>query len=254
MLFDTIIVGPIHSRRLGRSLGVNLLHEQAKICSFDCVYCECGFNFQNPDSYQPSRAEVYKALETKLIELKERGEGIDVITFAGNGEPTTHREFPEIIGDTITLRDAHFPEAKISVLSNATMIWKPQVREALNRVDNNILKLDSALDSTVQAINRPTGRYSVEKVIEELAAFHGNVIIQTLFLRGEYDGKRFDNTTEEEVSAWLDALRRIMPKEVMLYSLDRPTPAKNLTKIEYDELDRIAARVRALGIATQVTK
>ena len=177
-----------------------------------------------------------------------------LITFAGNGEPTTHREFPEIIGDTITLRDAHFPEAKISVLSNATMIWKPQVREALNRVDNNILKFDSALDSTVQAINRPTGRYSVEKVIEELAAFHGNVIIQTLFLRGEYDGKRFDNTTEEEVSAWLDALRRIMPKEVMLYSLDRPTPAKNLTKIEYGELDRIAARVRALGIATQVTK
>jgi wyosine [tRNA(Phe)-imidazoG37] synthetase (radical SAM superfamily) len=254
MLFDSIIIGPIHSRRLGTSLGVNLLHEQAKICSFDCVYCECGFNFTNKDSYQPSREDVRKALDAKLQELSVEGKRIDVITFAGNGEPTTHKQFPEIIDDTIKLRDNYFPDAKISVLSNATMIWKPEVRDALNRVDNNILKFDSAIDATVQAINRPIGRYSVENIIRELADFKGNVIIQTLFLRGEYNGFEFDNTSEEEVSAWLEALKKIKPKEVMLYSLDRPTPAKQLTKIQGDELEKIAQRVRELGIATQVTK
>lgn len=254
MLFDSIIIGPIHSRRLGSSLGVNLLHEQAKICSFDCVYCECGFNFINKNSYQPTRTDVYKALSEKLQELHAEEKHIDVITFAGNGEPTTHKDFPAIIDDTIELRNRFYPEAKISVLSNATMIWKPEVRAALEKIDNNILKLDSAIDDTVRAINRPTGQYSVAKIIKELAAFNGNVIIQTLFLRGEYNGIHFDNTSPREVEAWIDALKIIKPKEVMLYSLDRPTPAKNLTKVEADELEKIAVKVRQLGIATQVTK
>lgn len=253
MLFHEIIIGPIHSRRLGRSLGVNLLHQEAKICSFNCIYCECGWNF-NAESHQPSRTEVRGALEKRMMELAEAGQGIDVITFAGNGEPTTHREFPQIIDDTIVLRNKYFPDARISVLSNATMVWKPDVRDALLRVDNNIQKLDSAVQSTVELINQPQGRYSVEKVIADLARFDGEVIIQTLFLRGEYGGKVVDNTTEEEVEAWLEALGRIRPKEVMLYSLDRATPAHNLIKVEAPELQKIADRVEALGIRTQVTK
>lgn len=253
MLFKEIIVGPIHSRRLGRSLGVNLLHQEAKICSFNCIYCECGWNFR-AESHQPTRKEVRVALETKLQELAATGEGIDVITFAGNGEPTTHKDFPAIIDDAIALRDKYFPEAKISVLSNATMIWKPEVREALNRVDNNIQKLDSAIDSTVALINQPQGRYSVAAVVEDLKKFEGNVIVQTLFLRGEYNGNVIDNTTETEVAAWLKAIAAINPREVMLYSLDRKTPADNLIKVEADELQLIANRLETLGIETQVTK
>lgn len=253
MLFHEIIIGPIHSRRLGRSLGVNLLHQEAKICSFNCIYCECGWNFR-AESHQPTREEVSAALEQKLIELKERNEGIDVITFAGNGEPTTHAHFPEIIADTIALRNRYFPDAKISVLSNATMVWKPEVHDALLRVDNNIQKLDSAIQSTAELINQPQGRYSVEKVIDDLARFDGKVIVQTLFLRGEYNGTTVDNTTPAEVDAWLEALKRIRPAEVMLYSLDRATPAQNLIKVEAPELQLIADRVEALGIKTQVTK
>lgn len=253
MLFHDIIIGPIRSRRLGRSLGINLLHQEAKICSFNCIYCECGWNFR-AESHQPTRDEVRMALESKMQELQSANEGIDVITFAGNGEPTTHKDFPSIIDDTIILRNHYFPEAKISVLSNATMIWKADVRDALNKIDNNIQKLDSAIDTTVALINQPQGNYSVAKVINDLKAFNGNVIIQTLFLRGEYNGSKIDNTTEQEVSAWLKAIETIRPREVMLYSLDRKTPADNLIKVEAEELQRIAEKVESLGIKTQVTK
>ena len=253
MLFSDIIIGPIKSRRLGRSLGVNLLHQTAKICSFDCIYCECGLNFR-ADSHQPSRDEVQRAVEQKMIELTEKGEGIDVITFAGNGEPTTHRDFPAIIDDIVALRDRYFPEAKISVLSNATMIWKDEVRAALAKVDNNIQKLDSAKDETVKIINQPQGRYSVAKVIDDMRRFEGEVIVQTLFLRGEVNGVRVDNTTEEEVAAWIEALKVIRPKEVMLYSLDRKTPYDTLYKVEGDVFQVIADKVVTLGLKTQVTK
>ncbi len=252
MLFENVIIGPIVSRRLGVSLGVNLLHDKAKICSFDCVYCECGFNFQNPESHQPSREEVKIALEDKLKELQAEGKHIDVITFAGNGEPTTHRGFAEIIDDTILLRDEYYPEAKISVLSNATMIGHERVFDALNKVDNNILKLDSAVENTAQLINQPCGRYSTAAVVEQLAKFHGNVIVQTLFLRGEFEGKVIDNTTEEEVAAYVAALKVIEPKEVMIYSLDRPTPAKKLVKVEKEELNEIGKKIEAAGFKVNI--
>lgn len=254
MLFNETIFGPIHSRRLGASLGVNLLPVNAKICSFDCIYCECGFNFTHGEARIPTRIEVAQLLEEKLKTLVANGEPLDVITFAGNGEPTLHRDFNTIIDDTIRLRNQYFPNAKVTVLSNATRIHKPKVHEALLMVDNNILKLDSAIQTTAQLINQPnTPTFSIEETICQLEKFNGRVIIQTLFFSGDYNEHHIDNTTEAEIVAWLSALNRIRPQQVMIYSLDRATPAKNLKKADAETLSTIARRVEALGIATQVT-
>ena len=252
-LYDNIIFGPIRSRRLGLSLGVNLLPIESKLCSFDCIYCECGWNDEHPGKRRfNAREDVRVMLEETLQKMVADGTPPDVITFAGNGEPTMHPDFENIIEDTIALRDKHCPEAKVSVLSNATQIHREDVRRALLRVDNNILKLDSAFDETVQLVNKPQGAYTVVRTVELLKAFNGNLILQTMFLRGEYTGKRVDNTTEEEVSAWLKLVEEIKPKQVMVYSLDRDTPCQTLEKVEKEELREIAARVEALGIPCSV--
>ena len=252
-LYDNIIFGPIRSRRLGLSLGVNLLPIDSKLCSFDCIYCECGWNDEHPGKRRfNAREDVRAMLDETLQKMVAQGTPPDVITFAGNGEPTLHPDFESIIGDTIALRDKHCPVAKVSVLSNATQIHREDVRRALLRVDNNILKLDSAFDATVQLMNKPQGAYTVARTVELLKAFEGNLIVQTMFLRGEYLGQRVDNTTEEEVSAWLRLVEEIRPKQVMVYSLDRDTPCQTLEKVEKDELRGIAERVEALGIACSV--
>ena len=254
MLFSETIFGPIHSRRLGASLGVNLLPVNAKICSFDCVYCECGFNFTHEGARIPTRSEVAELLELKLKTLRDNNEPLDVITFAGNGEPTLHPDFNIIIDDTIRLRNVYFPNAKVSVLSNSTRIHKPEIFEALLKVDNNILKLDTAISATAKFINQPnTPNFSIEETISLLEKFNGQLIIQTLFFSGDYNGHHIDNTTEAEIIAWLSALDRIRPQHVMIYSLDRVTPAKNLKKADPETLLAIAKRVEELGIATQVT-
>ena len=163
VIYPSPIFGPVHSRRLGVSLGINLLPEDGKVCSFDCIYCECGFNKdRRPTKTLPSRHEVFEALESRLKDMKANGPKPDVLTFAGNGEPTMHPEFPEIIDDVRMLRDRYFPEAKISVLSNATQILKPRVFEALKKVDNNILKLDTVNPDYIQEVDRPNGHYNVE--------------------------------------------------------------------------------------------
>ena len=252
-LYDNIIFGPIRSRRLGLSLGVNLLPIDSKLCSFDCIYCECGWNDEHPGKRRfNSRDDVREMLDTTLAKMVGEGTPPDVITFAGNGEPTLHPEFEQIINDTIALRDKHCPSAKVSVLSNATQIHRDDVRRALLRVDNNILKLDSAFNETVQLINKPQGAYTVERTVELLKMFNGKLIVQTMFLRGEYLGKRVDNTTNEEVEAWLRLVKEIAPKQVMVYSLDRDTPCQTLEKVEKEELRAIAARVEELGIKCQV--
>lgn len=253
VLFHSTIFGPIHSRRLGVSLGVNLMPRDGKICSFDCLYCEAGFNAQgHGKAGLPSRKETYDQLEAKLKEMKASGQTLDVITFSGNGEPTLHPEFPAIAGDVGKLRDIYFPDAKISVLTNSTRIFDGGVAEALEKVDNNILKLDSAIEDTMKAIDRPTDpKFSVGKVVEGLKRFKDTGIIQTMFVRGEHNGVKIDNTTDEEVEALIDAYLKIQPKEVMIYSLDRPTPEKNLHKVEREELERIASRIQAAGITVQ---
>lgn len=252
-LYDNIIFGPIRSRRLGLSLGVNLLPIESKLCSFDCIYCECGWNADHPGKRRfNAREDVYKMLDETLSKMVTDGTPPDVITFAGNGEPTMHPDFENIIADTIALRDKHCPKAKVSVLSNATQIHREDVRRALLRVDNNILKLDSAFDDTVQLVNKPQGAYTVARTVELLKAFDGEFILQTMFLRGEYLGRGVDNTTEEEVAAWLKLVEEMRPKRVMVYSLDRDTPCPTLEKVEREELQRIAERVEALGIECSV--
>lgn len=243
-LFDSIIIGPIHSRRLGTSLGVNLLAPDAKLCNFNCIYCECGWNgaAKKRGAFNPTQ-EVIGALEAKLKEMAAEGKAPDVVTFAGNGEPTMHPDFPYIIDQTIRLRDAYVPQAKIAVLSNATMIDREPVRSALHRVDRNILKLDSAIDSTVELINQPQKKRTVRETIDLLKLFNGDLVIQTMFLRGEYNGQVVDNTTPPEVDAWLAALREIKPREVMIYTIDRNTPADHLQKVPYAEMQAIADRI-----------
>lgn len=253
-LYHDIIFGPVRSRRLGLSLGVNLLPCESKLCSFDCIYCECGWNADHPSLRRfNDRADVARLLGDTLRRMAAAGTPPDVITFAGNGEPTLHPEFGAIIDDTIALRDAICPAARVSVLSNATQLHRGEVVEALKKVDNNILKLDSAFDETVRLIDNPQSpSYSVRRTVEGMKRFGGRLIVQTLFLRGECRGRRVDNTTEEEVSAWLRLIDEIRPEKVMAYSLDRDTPCPTLEKVPLDELRRIAARVEALGIPCPV--
>jgi len=236
------------------SLGINLMPNDGKICSFDCLYCEAGFNAQGPGKDGvPSRETVKRQLRRKLTEMKEAGQTLDVITFSGNGEPTLHPEFKKVVEDVLRLRTEFFPEAKVSVLSNSTMAGKSSVAEALLKVDNNILKLDSAMPHTFIAINRPTSPNCLpEGVIADLKRFNGQCVVQTIMLRGEFNGQRIDNTTDDELDALLSAYLQIKPREVMLYSIDRKTPAEDLEKVSKEELERIAQRFRDAGIKVQV--
>ena len=222
IIYPSPIFGPVHSRRLGVSLGINLMPGDGKVCSFDCIYCECGFNKDfKPHTERPSREEVRQALEAKLKDMQTNGPAPDVLTFAGNGEPTLHPDFPGIIDDTLALRDCYFPNAKVSVLSNSTMIHKPAVFEALNKIDNNILKLDTVDKAYIQALDQPAKGYDVQKIIRYMKEFKGNCIIQTMFLKGSYKGKDMNNTTPQYVKPWIDAVREIVPRQVMIYTIDR---------------------------------
>ncbi len=250
MLFTDIIYGPVRSRRLGISLGVNLLPLHSKLCNFDCIYCECGWN-ENNRTEKPrfnSREDIRTALEVTLAKMQSEGALPDVITFAGNGEPTIHPEFEDIIDDTIALRNRFAPQAKVSVLSNATQLHREDVCRALHKVDNPILKLDSAIDATAHLINKPCGNYSVEEVVKNMAKFGREFVLQTMFLRGEYNGEKVDNTTEREFLAWAAVVESLRPRSVMVYSIDRATPCQTIEKVSREELDKIADRVRALGI------
>ncbi|WP_270612070.1 radical SAM protein [Bacteroides intestinalis] len=254
VIYPSPIFGPVHSRRLGVSLGINLLPEDGKVCSFDCIYCECGFNADHrPKKALPTREEVRNALEARLQDMQRNGPQPDVLTFAGNGEPTAHPHFPEIIEDTLMLRDKYFPNAKVSVLSNSTFIHRPAVFDALNKIDNNILKLDTVDEDYIHTVDRPTGHYSVGEIIEHMKAFQGNCIIQTMFMKGSYQGKDVDNTSDKYILPWLEVVKEIKPRQVMIYTIDRETPDHDLCKATHEELDRIAALIKEAGISVSVS-
>ena len=255
-LFDEVVFGPIKSRRLGVSLGINLLPVNVKICSFNCIYCECGWTSDRhgKKAKLPSRTEIREKLEETLRKMASTKQLPDVITFAGNGEPTLHPEFTEIIDDTIEVRNVLAPKTRIAVLSNATMLHKKPVFNALLKVDNNIQKLDSALPETIQLINGPNVDFNLQKVVDQLASFKGKVTIQTIFLRGNFKEQYFDNTTEAEISAWLELLIEIQPTHVMIYTIARDTPVSSLTKVSSSELKTIACKVEQTGFSVHVSE
>ncbi|MBR6549627.1 MAG: radical SAM protein [Paludibacteraceae bacterium] len=247
MLFPSIVYGPIRSRRLGVSLGVNLMPTTAKLCSFDCVYCECGWNQPVSHPELPTREQVREALASSLIAQPDNP--IDVITFSGNGEPTMHPDFLGIIQDTCALRDQYCPNAKVSVLSNSTQLGRQDVVEALRLCDNRILKLDSAIDSTMRLIDQPVNhQLTVAQVMEWLRIFDGDFTLQTCFLRGEYHGQVIDNTTPHELQAWYQAVDSLHPKQVMIYVIDRATPLQTIEKIPAEQMQAIAEPLRDKGI------
>ena len=249
IIYPSPIFGPVHSRRLGISLGINLLPADGKVCSFDCIYCECGFNEDHrPSLPLPTREEVAEKLEQKLQAMVEEQQLPDVLTFAGNGEPTCHPHFAEIIADTIRLRNQYCPKAKVSVLSNSTMIHRQAVHDALMLVDNNILKLDTIDPLYINKVDHPNGTYDVNTIIERMKAFNGHLIIQTMFMRGECNGESVDNTGEAYVAPWLKAVKDIKPQQVMIYTIDRETPTQGLLKATHEQLDQIRDRVIAAGI------
>lgn len=254
VIYPSPIFGPVHSRRLGVSLGINLLPADGKFCTFDCIYCECGYNADHRAHQKlPTREEVREALEARLMDMKLNGPQPDVLTFAGNGEPTAHPHFASIIDDTLALRNQYFPNAKVSVLSNSTFIHKPEVFEALGKIDNNILKLDTINEQYIQVIDRPIGHYNVEKIIECMKAFQGKLIIQTLFMKGMHEGKSVDNTSDKYVLPWLEKVKEIAPQQVMIYTIDRETPSPYLEKATHEELDSIAEKVKQAGIPVSVS-
>ena len=247
--FDEIVFGPIFSRRLGSSLGVNLLPTKGKLCTFDCVYCECGWNKDGrSDGKFPRLPEIEKALEEKMAKAVTEGVGVDSITFSGNGEPTIHPDFAQVIDVTLRLRDRYFPEAKVSVLSNATMIGRKDVAEALMRVDNPILKIDASSDGLVRQINKPAGPYSLADVIGNLRKFEGRFIMQTMFLRSP----DFDTASEKALAAWMDIVRDLKPREVMVYTIDRETPDKSLGKYTVEEMTAMVQPLIDEGYSIQV--
>lgn len=249
VIYPSPIFGPVHSRRLGTSLGINLMPADGKVCTFDCIYCECGLNAdRRPQKKRPTRQVVRAALESQLKKMKDGAQLPDVITFAGNGEPTAHPDFLNIIKDTIGLRNAYCPGAKVSVLSNATLITRAEVFEALLLVDNNILKLDTVDNGYIRMVNRPCGAYDVRVLTERMKEFKGHVIIQTMFMHGNDGTKDVGNVKEEMIAPWLQAVKEIGPQQVMVYTIDRETPVHGLRKASHEELDIIVKRVKELGI------
>jgi wyosine [tRNA(Phe)-imidazoG37] synthetase (radical SAM superfamily) len=255
-LFDEIIFGPVTSRRLGSSLGINLLPTGHKYCNFDCLYCECGLTSSKFGKFSkelPSREKVASELDKTLASFRENRQKIDTITFAGNGEPTLHPSFPGIIDDTIRIGEKYFPDAKIAVLSNATLISREEILHALQKVDFNILKLDSAFEDTIRKINCPLGNFSLDELISNLKKVRSNLTIQTLFVRGSYKGYAFDNTSPAEVDAWLRLIGELNPELVMVYTIARDTPIDTIQKISPEKLNEIAAKVRKAGISVTVS-
>lgn len=249
MLREEVVFGPIHSRRLGSSLGINLLPEKGKICNFDCIYCECGWNSDGRgDTVLPTAARVREALEKKLKEVVAEGIAIDSITFSGDGEPTLNPEFPQIVDDTIALRDKYIPKAKVSVLSNATRVHIPEIFNALRKIDKPILKIDAPTNEKIAIINRPAPGYDVARVVEALRGFKGDFILQTMFLRTE----GFDSSKPEMLDKWMKIVRDLRPREIMVYTIDRPTPASGLQKFSVEEMRTLVSPLLDEGFKIQI--
>ncbi len=251
-LFNDIIVGPIRSRRMGLSLGINLLPTKIKFCNFDCIYCECGLNQPFTNSIEkelPSQAQVMEHLTHALQTMPQKP---DAITFAGNGEPTIHSEFAQIIDGVIELRNTYSPQSEVVVLTNATQLHKINIVNALQKVDRCMFKLDSAIPETISAINQPANKDFLSNFVRNIQSFKGKKIIQTMFLRGLVNGKTIDNTAYVEIDALIEVYKQVQADEVFLYSIQRDTPIV-LETVSKEELEKIAERMRNAGILAHIS-
>lgn len=247
--FDDIVFGPIVSRRLGSSLGINILPLKGKLCNFDCIYCECGWNKDGAaDRTLPTFEQVKEALENRIPALAEEGIPVDSITLSGNGEPTIHPDFAGIVRIVIGMRDRYYPSAKVSVLSNATMLGNEDVRNALKMTDNPILKLDASSARLIHEMNRPSGHYDIDKVIGWMKEFDGDFILQTMFLRSP----EFDLSEPQQLSAWRNIVRELNPREVMVYTIDRETPDKTLGKYTAEQMREFVSELIEEGFDVQI--
>lgn len=249
MIREETVFGPIFSRRLGSSLGINLLPEKGKICNFDCIYCECGWNKDGRnDTVLPTAEKVRNDLERMLVKLVAEGTPVDSITFSGDGEPTLNPDFVQIIDDTLRLRDKYYHKAKVSVLSNATRVHMPSVFAALRKVDNPIMKIDAPTNELVERINKPAPGYDVKRVVEALKAFEGDFVLQTCMLRSD----NFDSSRPEVIDGLLDIVRLLRPREWMVYTIDRPTPMQGLQKFTPDEMRALVQPLIDEGFCIQI--
>lgn len=249
MMREETVFGPIKSRRLGSSLGINLLPQNGKICNFDCIYCECGWNKDGrDDKVIPTAEDLRKALESKLKECAENSTPIDSITFSGDGEPTLNPDFAEIIDITLELRDKYYPKAVVSVLSNATRIGRDDVFNALRKVDNPILKIDAPTEELAKRINRPACDYWVSQVVEDLRMFEGDFVLQTMFLKSD----DFDSSSPEVLEGWMKIVRDLHPREVMVYTIDRETPQKGLQKFTVAQMRELVQPLVDEGFNIQI--
>lgn len=249
MIREKTVFGPIHSRRLGNSLGINLLPENGKICNFDCIYCECGWNCDGrDDTILPSAEKVRRELEVMLQQCRNNNTPIDSITFSGDGEPTLNPEFSTIIDDTLSLRDKYYPNAKVSVLSNATNIHKDDIFRAMCKVDSPIMKIDAPTNQLAALINCPAPGYDIDSVVKALEKFNGNFILQTCFLKSPL----FDSSCPNVLSGWMNIVRHLKPREIMAYTIDRPTPQKDLVKFTPDEMRQFLQPLIDEGFKIQI--
>ncbi|MCK9254834.1 MAG: radical SAM protein [Bacteroidales bacterium] len=252
-LFDKIIFGPVKSRRLGVSLGVNLLPDDSKFCNYNCIYCECGWSDFSEKKILPKASEVKLALDNFLKKAKQENNPPDVITFAGNGEPTIHPEFVQIIDDTIELRDKYFPKIKIAVLTNATKLHKPEISTALQKIEMPILKIDTMIQEDYEFINQPKGNPQIRDIADAIIKNFEKPIIQTMFIKANTPERKFDNTTDESLKKYYEVLKEINPSLVMVYSISRATPMQGIEKCSLDCLNKIAGEINELGFETLVT-
>ncbi|MBQ8055824.1 MAG: radical SAM protein [Paludibacteraceae bacterium] len=253
ILWDKIVFGPIHSRRVGVSLGINIMPISGKVCSFDCIYCECGWNKDGKkNQHIPTLEEIENAIKNRFAELSKEGIIVNSISFTGNGEPTLHKNFPEIIDLTINYRNLYLKDSQISVFTNSTFLHKEEVRNALMKIDNPILKLDAGNNELITLINQPNKSYDIDEVTENMKLFNGNFIIQTLFLKGENNGKNIDNTNQENTNQWIKKVIEVHPREVMAYTLDRETPSNTLKIATYEEIEQITKPLVEAGIKVQI--
>ena len=249
MMREELVFGPIHSRRLGSSLGINLLPRKGKICNFDCIYCECGWNKDGHDDHVlPTAGQLAHDLEAKLEACRAAGTPIDSITFSGDGEPTLNPDFAQIIDITLALRDRYYPQAKVSVLSNATRVGQEEIFQALRKVDNPILKIDAPTAELAARINQPQGDYDIDQVVANLKRFDGDFVLQTMFLKSP----DFDSAAPEVLQGWMRIVRELRPREIMVYTIARETPMKGLQKYTPEQMRALVQPLLDEGFRIQI--